>query len=122
MVKCTLEEGETFNSLKDLLSISLGLEVCIILLLIYSLIMLIFISISKKELALDWTSKIAFGDKIKHLILKFQKTCPCPRAGDGPRGGRFNIIYLYISIFISLIFAIFNAGFIQVILYTLTNI
>ena len=53
IVKCSLEGGETINSLKELLSISLGLEVCIILLLIYSLIMLIFINIAKKEFALD---------------------------------------------------------------------
>ena len=72
--------------------------------------MLIFINISKKELSLNWASQIPFGKKIKQFILFFQRTW-----------GNFNIIYLYISLSVSLTFSIFNTGFILVILNTLTK-
>ena len=44
-VKCPLEYEDTLSTLKELLSIAIGLEICIVLLLIYSIIMLIFINI-----------------------------------------------------------------------------
>ena len=73
-VKCPLEYEDTLSTLKELLSIAIGLEICIVLLLIYSIIMLIFINISKKELSLNWASQIPFGKKLKQFILFFQRT------------------------------------------------
>lgn len=63
--KSPLEEGETLNSFKELLDIVLGIEVCIVILLIFSLVILIFINISKRELYLGWTVRIPFGGQIK---------------------------------------------------------
>ncbi len=50
IVGCPLEPGDTLDVLKELLTISVGLEICIVVLLIYSIVILININISKKRI------------------------------------------------------------------------
>lgn len=111
IIDCPLENEEKLENFKELLNISLNLEICIILLIFYTLLILIFTNLAKKELKLNWTSKIPFGNKIRSIILFLQKSW-----------GNLNIIYLYITIILSLIFSLINAGFIQVLIYAITNI
>ena len=53
IVNCPLESGEMYSNIKELLTMTIGLEFCIILLLIYTILLFIFINISKKELNLN---------------------------------------------------------------------
>ena len=53
IIDCPLENEEKLENFKELLNISLNLEICIILLIFYTLLILIFTNLAKKELKLN---------------------------------------------------------------------